>query len=238
MAIYLTGDIHGMTDDPDRFEAWSFPEGEELTEYDYLIILGDFAMPFAGYPDDELRKLAAKPWTTLFIDGNHEYYPYLRELDEEDWHGGRVQRYPDHPNIIHLMRGEVYEIEGRTFFCLGGATSIDRKAREAQGMWFADELPEDWELDHAEENLERVNWEVDYVLTHTCADRMLERALDRTAAAGYDIIHDDLTAFLDKLEKKLDYRYWFFGHFHEDAQIDERHSILFQDIVDLDDYDF
>lgn len=161
MAIYLTGDIHGMTDDPDRFEAWSFPEGEELTEDDYVIILGDFGMPFAGYPDDELRKLAAKPWTTLFIDGNHECYPFLRELDGEDWHGGRVQRYSDHPSIIHLMRGEVY-----------------------------------------------------------------------------DIRHDDLTAFLDELEDRLDYRYWFFGHFHEDAQIDERHSILFQDIVDLDDFDF
>lgn len=38
MTVCLTGDIHGMTDDPDRFEASNFLEGEDLTEGDYVII--------------------------------------------------------------------------------------------------------------------------------------------------------------------------------------------------------
>ena len=81
MAVFLTGDIHGLIDDPDRFEVWNFPEGENLTRNDYVIVLGDFGMPFDMMEsDDDLRKLASKPWTTLFVDGNHERFDFLIRL--------------------------------------------------------------------------------------------------------------------------------------------------------------
>ena len=61
MAVFLTGDIHGLIDDPDRFEVWNFPEGENLTRNDYVIVLGDFGMPFDMMEsDDDLRKPGAK----------------------------------------------------------------------------------------------------------------------------------------------------------------------------------
>ena len=146
MAVFLTGDIHGLIDDPDRFEVWNFPEGENLTRNDYVIVLGDFGMPFDMMEsDDDLRKLASKPWTTLFVDGNHERFDFLNRLPETEWRGGLVHRYPGYGRIIHLMRGEVYDIDGRTFFAMGGATSVDKCAQQERGTWFPEELPDERE---------------------------------------------------------------------------------------------
>lgn len=237
MAVYLTGDIHGMIDDPERFEVWNWPEGAELTRSDYLVVLGDFGMPYDLLESDvDLRALNAKPWTTLFIDGNHEYFPYFEHLDEEEWHGGIVHRYPEHKNIIHLMRGEVYDIDGSTFFCMGGAQSVDKDFQQANGTWFPEELPDDYEYKNALRNLDECGWAVDFVLSHTCANRLLAEAIGCAGLPGVGIITDELTDFFDGLEDKLAFVHWFFGHFHNDDQLDERHSVLYQSIVDLDDY--
>lgn len=239
MAIYLTGDTHGLVDDFDRFEAWSFPEGEDLTREDYLIVLGDFGLPWDYLENDsDLRSLNDKPWTTLFIDGNHEFFPYYEELDVEEWHGGHIQRYRDYPNIIHLMRGEVYEIDGHTFFCMGGAQSVDKYFQQSNGTWYEEEMPDDFEYSNAERNLARNDWTVDFVLTHTCANRMLPAALSRNALSGLGIMTDRLTSWFEELEDKLEYQHWFFGHFHENAQLDGIHTVLYQDIVSIDDYGF
>ncbi len=234
MAIYLTGDVHGMPDD--RFEAWNFPEGEELTRDDHLIILGDFSMPYDMLEDDsDLRELNAKPWTTLFIDGNHEQHDHLASLPESEWHGGIVHRYPEYRNIIHLMRGEVYEIDGHSFFCMGGAQSMDKAIQQEWGTWYPEEMPDESEYANAEQNLARYDWDVDFVLTHTCADRMLEAAIGGNGLANAEIVTDELTDFLDDLEDGLQYEHWFFGHFHNDCELDDKHTVLYQSIVDLAD---
>lgn len=237
MTIYLTGDIHGMAQDPERFEVWNFPEGAELSRDDYLIILGDFGMPYDLLESNrDLRNLAAKPWTTLFVDGNHERFDYLNRLDISEWHGGRVQRFPRWKNIIHLMRGEVYEIDGHTFFCMGGAQSIDKDFQQANGTWFPEELPDNHEYANALNSLEKHSWHVDFVFSHTCANRMTIDALGQSNLLAVNVMSDRLTSFLDDLEDKLRYTHWFFGHFHRDARLDDYHTLLYQSIVNLDDY--
>lgn len=60
MAVYITGDIHGMIDDPERFSPWNFPDGIELGKDDYVIILGDFGMPYDMLESDcDLRDLSS-----------------------------------------------------------------------------------------------------------------------------------------------------------------------------------
>lgn len=237
MAIYLTGDVHGMFHDPERFEIWNFPEGAELTKDDFVIVLGDFCLPFDLLENDwDLRALNAKRWTTLFIDGNHEFFPFLDGLDVEEWHGGYVQRYPRHRSIIHLMRGEVYDIDGHSFFCMGGASSVDKAFQVSNGTWYEEELPDKYEYGNADGNLRKHNWEVDFVLSHTCSNRMLEAAIGSTRLPGAPIITDELTDYFDILEDRLDYGRWFFGHFHQDADLDGRHTVLYQSIVNIEDY--
>ena len=134
MSIYITGDTHS---DFRRFRPYIFNEQLGFSgnpEDNYMIICGDFGgiwyskdyeetQEYLPEENDRLVKLNSYPWTTLFVDGNHDNFDRLYSYPVDDWHGGKVHRIK--PNIIHLMRGESYLIEDKRFFCFGGASSHD-----------------------------------------------------------------------------------------------------------------
>ncbi|MCI8531532.1 MAG: hypothetical protein HFI18_03265, partial [Lachnospiraceae bacterium] len=47
---------------------------------------------------------------------------------------------------------------------------------------------------------------------------------------------DILTDYFEELEKQIRYRCWFCGHYHINLELDEKHVILYKDIVCLDDF--
>ena len=107
--IFITGDTHGSHD----IKKLRWLKNESFTCDDYLIILGDAAIIWHGNEKDlEIQKWYAKniPCTVLFIDGNHDNFAALNKLPIEDWNGGCVHRINN--QIIHLMRGQVYNING------------------------------------------------------------------------------------------------------------------------------
>lgn len=231
--IYVTGDYHGGRDAA-KLHPRLFPEGESLSRGDVVIVCGDFGMPWTGSNDEaaQLAWLASRPWTTAFVDGNHECFSWYFEQPEEKWRGGRIHRFADYPSIVHLMRGQVYRLDGATVFTMGGATSVDRAWRVPGLSWFPEELPSAAEYEEAGRNLDHVGWKVDYVLTHTCATGLLPRALyPDTGWQTPDL--DALTEFLETLERRLFYRRWYFGHFHKDRDVDDRHTLLYQRVVRL-----
>ena len=68
--------------------------------------------------------LNSRNFTTLFVDGNHENYTRLyNDYSVVEWHGGKVHKIRD--SVLHLMRGEVFDIDGKTIFVFGGARSHD-----------------------------------------------------------------------------------------------------------------
>lgn len=127
MSIYITGDIHGSISVGRRFNSKNFPIGKTLTKNDYVIIAGDFGLLWVGDREDRywLNWLTNKPWTTLFIDGNHENFNLLEAYPVEEWKGGKVHKIT--PSIIHLMRGQIFELEGKKLFTFGGAASHDKQ---------------------------------------------------------------------------------------------------------------
>ena len=123
--IYITGDCHR---DFKRFSTRIFPEQKEMIKEDYVIICGDFGGVWSKGKEDKEEKylldwLENKPFTTLFVDGNHENFDRLYAYPAEEWHGGRVHMV--RPSVIHMMRGQVFEIEGKHIFTFGGASSHD-----------------------------------------------------------------------------------------------------------------
>ena len=113
MSVYATGDTHGNFL---RFEEQYFPERKGMTRSDYVIICGDFGGIWNGEPQDAetLDHLETLPFTTLWVDGNHENFDEIYNYPVEMWHGGSIHRI--RPHVIHLMRGQVFELEGYTFF--------------------------------------------------------------------------------------------------------------------------
>ena len=129
--IHITGDIHGTISVNKRLNTRNFPQQKQLTKNDYVIIAGDFGLIWDGSKEDQywLKWLnKTKPFTTLFIDGNHENFDLLEEYPVEIWNGGKVHRIND--SVIHLMRGQVFEIEGKKIFTFGGAASHDKEYRK------------------------------------------------------------------------------------------------------------
>ena len=123
--IYVTGDCHA---DFTRFNTKIFPEQYEMTKDDYVIICGDFGGVWNRFEENKHEKhwmdwLEDRPFATLFCEGNHENFDRLYSYPVEKWNGGNVHKI--RPSVIHLMRGQVFQLCGKKFFVFGGAKSHD-----------------------------------------------------------------------------------------------------------------
>ena len=221
--IYVTGDTHGNFR---RFQPEYFPEQAGMTKNDVVIIAGDFGgVWFGDSRDDEtLDWLERLPFTLAFVCGNHENYDALERYPVAEWHGGKVHRV--RPHVLHLMRGQVFELESYRFFTMGGAKSHDTNHRINHISWWRQELPSDEEYSEALQNLERYNWQVDYIITH-CAPTSIALMGSRHNEA------DRLTDFLQEVRERAKYHYWLFGHYHDNKAIDEKHILLWEQIVQI-----
>ena len=224
------GDMHGFIGLHNLgSEMW--PEGVKLTKDDYLIILGDFGLVWSNDKnhDNWLSWLNNRPWTTLFIDGNHENFDLLATYPIEKWHGGKIQKISS--SIFHLMRGQVFEIEGKTFFTFGGAASVDRCNRTPGISWWYQEIPNAEEINEALHNLSTHDNSVDYVLTHTCPSDMVRSACP--PCTYFMKLEDPTTDILSEFEKILTFKHWYFGHFHTEKKINEKFTVMYESIRKL-----
>lgn len=228
--IYLTGDTHGTIEIGKLSRANLAVERVEPGEGDFVIILGDFGLVFApdGQSAEErwwLKWLDEKPWTTLFIDGNHENFARLNALPEEEWRGGRVHRVSE--SVLHLMRGQIFEIDGRSFFTMGGAASHDRQFRKAGRSWWPEELPSEEELSRADAALDGCGRRVDYVLTH-CAPTLVQGRINPT------FLPDRLTEYLQHVRDTTAFHRWYFGHYHIDREYDDGFCALYDCVIPIE----
>lgn len=230
MTVYVTGDIHGGLD-MQKLRDWEL--GDSLGSDDYLIIAGDFGFPwdFSAEECADIAWMESRPYTVLFVDGNHERFDHWAERPMEPWHGGLTQRLSDTSSIRRLMRGEVFELDGKTVFTMGGATSVDRAHRIPYSSWWPQELPDERDFDAARARLDEVGWKVDYVVTHEAPADLAEK-LCREREREY--LDDQLQRFLAELDGQLGYRAWFFGHYHGDEWRDDRHRLIYRDIVPIE----
>ncbi len=226
--IYITGDTHGSQD---YFKLHIFAgEHGNLTKDDYVIIAGDFGGVWNTRTlAADLKPYTELPFTVLFVDGNHENFDLLNEFPVEEWHGGKVHRIKE--NIIHLMRGQIFEIEGKTFFTFGGATSIDRFMRREGISWWRGELPTKEELEEGVKNLEKHGNKVDFIVTHSCGERALSYPeIRRYAALKLDCPECKM---LTRFEDTVDFKRWYFGHFHADAEFGGRYVALMDEVREV-----
>ncbi|HFJ9376452.1 metallophosphoesterase [Bacillus cereus] len=224
--IQITGDIHGVLDIQRILDI------DYLTTNDYVVVVGDFGFPWNNSENEKdlFQQLVAKPFTTLFIDGNHENFTLLNKYEEKTWNGGKVHFLSD--NIIHLMRGQVFTINNKKFFTFGGASSTDKYRRMNGIDWWEEELPSYKEMDEGISNLEKYNYSIDYVLTHTCRTETLEMLC---RLYGFRPNPDCLNKYLESIYKNLNFSHWYFGHYHKDLpHVMRNETVLFREIKNIE----
>lgn len=247
--IYITGDCHRNFD---RFDIDNFPEQNEMTKNDFVIICGDFGGIWDKDSSGKLERklldeLEAKPFTTLFVDGNHENFDRLYSFSVEEWNGGKVHKV--RPSVIHLMRGQVFKIAGKKIFAFGGAKSHDisggileiddpdftkkRKALKASWKpyrinhlsWWEKELPTEEEMAEGLKNLEANKNEVDFIISHCCAT-------STQALIGEGMYKKDyLNEYFEKMRRSVKFKKWFFGHYHDNRNVSALEILLYEQIM-------
>ena len=247
--IYITGDCHGNFE---RFNRSIFPEQDEMTKEDYVIICGDLGGRRVNERESKQETmlmdwLECRPFTTLFVDGNHENFDRLYSYPVEEWCGGKVHKI--RPSVIHLMRGQVFFIGGKKIFTFGGASSHDieggilelddphykRKKRELDREWIAyrinhlswwrEELPSKEEMEEGLMNLELHENEVDFVVSHCCASST-QVLLD-----CFMYKPDFLTNYFETIRQKVQFKKWFFGHYHENRNLTDKEIVVYKQVI-------
>ncbi|MDL2301776.1 metallophosphoesterase [Lachnospiraceae bacterium OttesenSCG-928-D06] len=247
--IYITGDCHG---DFRRLNKDIFPEQNEMTKDDCVIICGDFGGIWDMDTENSKEKwwldwLQDKSFTTLFIDGNHENFDRLYNYPVEEWNGGKVHKIRQ--SVIHLMRGQVFEIDKKKIFVFGGASSHDieggilelddptfeskKKKLDRSKIsyrvnhlnWWVQELPTEEEMEEGRENLEVNNNTVDFIISHCCASNTL------ALMSQGDYISDILTDYLEELRQKVIFKKWFFGHHHKNKNVTAKEILVYEQFI-------
>ena len=246
--IYVTGDTHGEFR---RFTVSNFPKQLEMNKEDFVIICGDFGGIWekVDSPNDgmvtsrdfmisdkeqkNLQFLDSRPFTTLFVDGNHENHDRLDAYETIDLHGGKAHKISN--SVYHLLRGEVYELQGKKFFTFGGARShdiddgiLDEKDFETKAdfeiayyewnkqhrmfrvnhiSWWEREMPSQGEMKHGLEMLNSHNNKVDFIITHDAPS-------EACITMGYET--DELSNYLQRIFMNTKFHKWHFGHYHRE----------------------
>lgn len=222
--IYITGDAHGDIRKLKDFNNLKSPL------CDYLIVAGDFGFIWDNSQEEQqlLDKLGKLNYNILFVDGNHENHELLDNMPVSIWNGGKVHIIK--PNIIHLMRGQVFTIEGKKIFTFGGAESIDKQNRIKDISWWERELPSYVEYQEGLDNLEKHNWDVDYIITHTASKQMFVQLHKYVWGVKHPTAIEN---YFDTLEEQVNFKHWYFGHFHGDEQFDKQHTLIYQNFKEI-----
>lgn len=231
--IYITGDIHG---DIGRIKR--ITEEYQTTKDDILIIVGDVGLNYYGDSSDKInkRKVQQMPITLFCVHGNHEMRPRnIESYDVRSWKGGIVWYEKEFPDILFAEDGEIFNLDGKKTLVIGGAYSVDKWYRLENGhKWFEDEQPSDAIKQYAEKQLQDVDWKVDCVLTHT-SPLKYEPVEMFLGFIDQSTVDKSTETWLDSIEDRLDYKRWYFGHYHGYKRIDKI-IMLFEEVIEFGRY--
>lgn len=250
---YFIGDLHGSTLSIENLMR-RYPKIQEDADNgdeNILICLGDVgANYYLGKRDIRFKEaLGEFPFTYFVIRGNHEERATnIIEKNPTDWYsskffGNWVNVETDFPYIKYALdKPSIYEIpnpvvEGEVLraLVLPGAYSVDKMYRITLGyQWFKDEQMSQAELMDAQNMCEENDWHFDLVLSHTCPI-CYEPSDLFIPSIDQNTVDKSMECVFGTIEFQLDYKYWLWGHFHEDRVYPNHKGImLFTKALDLE----
>lgn len=213
----ITGDCHGRVAERIRYIQLNMEEYEP--EETAIVILGDVGLNYYLNKTDQKNKIEVSRYgyTIYCVRGNHEARPSEElgmKLVNDDSVGGPVWIEEQFPLIRYFTDWGIYNINGLKTLVIGGAYSVDKYHRLANGWkWFENEQLTHYEMTACEKNIEYK--EFDLVLTHTCplsvqpVDLFLN-CIDQSK------VDNTMEIWLDSLLRKTPWKIHLFGHYHAD----------------------
>lgn len=234
--LYLTGDTHG--ENIERFSFKKNPSLRELTADDIVVVLGDTALMWPGaerITRYDMRQLRSKPFTIIFLFGNHDNYDWAETLPEVDVFGGKMRQV--------VIDGEVFEnryvvsdwtvadLSGYHCLLCGHAKSHDidhlydendkegilaaKRRREwfrvAHKSWWPQEtLDIDDAVIYVQEHEDE---HFDAILTHDCPGYFCHIASPH-GGSTFRFAPTRQEDYFDSWREDLDYDIWVHGHMH------------------------
>ena len=225
--ILITGDTHG---DMTRFGKKAV---KKLKKNDTLIICGDFGFIWDGSKAEQkrLKALGSKKYNILFVEGVHENFEELQKYETEMWQGGKTRKISG--NLRQLIRGQVFEIEGKKIFSFGGGRSEDNDSylnpsdKAAETRWRM-EIPTDKELREGLDNLAAYGNKVDYIVSYEPPAQISEFL----NLGKSDRNH--VNTYLEQIREKADFKRWFFGRHHLNKRIPPKFQAVFDAVLDAE----
>ena len=217
--VYVTGDMHG---DLERLYDKEF---RKLKRGDVLIVCGDFGYIFDGSKTEKqvIDYLAKRKFITAFVDGTHDNLDTINRCRQTVWRGGKVHRIKG--NLLHLMRGQIFKIEGNSYFTFGGGESSDKDMRVAAGNWWRQEEPTPVEMADGARTLDEAGCTVDYIITHEPPSLVKSAMLLRRG--------DSDNGYLEEIARSCTFGHWYFGSLHEDRLLTPRHTCVFRKLIPI-----
>lgn len=232
--LYLTGDTHG-----ENVERFSFKKNKglkTLTKDDIFVVLGDTAI---GWPDSgnytkyTMEQLKCKPFTIIFVFGNHDNYDWAETLPQVDVFGGTMRQIVV-DDVVYENR---YIVDSWTVADLSGyhcllcahakSHDIQHLYREddyegiamakKRGEWFRVAHKTWWPQEELDTEAiepfiqEHENERFDAILTHDCPGMFCHIA---GPDGGMRLKPTSQEDYFDSWRERLSYEVWVHGHLH------------------------
>lgn len=260
MNIYITGDIHGS---PGAIRS-RIAQIEDPTEEDVIIVCGDAGFEYTSqYIMDSAKKAAAKfPGSWIILRGNHDSRYWEDHADLKYNANGRLRVTPhgtwsltdnklylyqkQYPNIKYVRDdGGIYQVGNYNFLFIPGAFSVDKDYRLINGF--------PWN------SKEQLNFtEYLRLLDIVCAYNNIQKPIDFVVGHTFPLSLQPYYRYLfldfidqskvdNKMEQKLDelkrrfeqnpyFKHYFGGHFHDDKELTDKYTMLYNTVADIKDY--
>ena len=233
--IYIRGDIHG---DVLQIIRWIYVESTkwETGQDVFLILTGDVGLNFFLDRRDFQRKLILQEALDelgergirlhiLCVRGNHDCRPehiYSYHLTEA--FGGEAYLEDPYPGLLFLKDGQSYEIEGFSFFVIGGGNSSDIFLRllNDEPFW-QDEALSEKEMNDIQRFINLLPGQNVLLLSHMLPARFSLSA-HRENCAG-----SSMEVFLDRIYEECHSKIcgWYCGHYHKNVHFQDGNCNFF-----------
>lgn len=242
MSIYVIADIHGSTT---CLKTIIENSKVNLTKDDFVIIAGDAGLTYGPFTIGSLKKYMKDfPCTWIIMRGNHDTRYWRDYFKNDRWEvDGNYLYQKKYPNIKYVKdEGSVENIQGYNFLFVPGCYSIDKYIRLENDLPYEEEEElTDEELKDIIDYVQKDYDDIDFVIGHTfprklepyIKDLFIPTVVQDFVSKRTENALDEIMHYINSGKK---FKHYFGGHFHDDRELATKYTMVFNKMLNVEDY--